>query len=559
MADHDSQPEFHLHSSGEGIPPQSSSPLLPPPSEREAITYYAGLPSGPLLAPTGPEAYRVIRELRPVPHTHALKKVWEVSLALEVHTLLDSIQVKWTSTDVMRIGNQGEPSNSFLVVLWIGVMPGSLSGEDGVVVASKCRELLVKYDITDVDVEIRESVVTRSAGPKLLPSRGFLDTIADVREPFATTLGLPISAQSTSHVEDIGTGGFFIAESRNTERLLLVTARHIVFKPDENNNEHFEYKKDREDRFNVMLFGDVAFAKYVDFIRKEIGDKEWTIQFLARRNETEEKEDGAAWSQYSSRAQAELDEAKKALEELKLLYDDVSTCWAAQKSRILGHVVLSPPIRAGVGSEEYTEDWTVIEIDASKADVSNFCGNAIDLGTRIGIGEFSRLMRGDSCDRHSFTYPLGRRLKLSGTISDDEMRHLAASAQDDDPNFRRLDHRANSVFSYVRYHDEDGSPTTSKEWAILPLESKPGGAFSERGDSGSVIVDGRGRIGGLLTGGAGSTKPSRSSDITYATPITFLLRRLEENGLRGIDIDPLLTASTHFTKLVAASGGMAMA
>jgi hypothetical protein len=40
-------------------------------------------------------------------------------------------------------------------------MPASLSGHDGVVVAFKCRELLVEYDIADVNVEIRESVVSR--------------------------------------------------------------------------------------------------------------------------------------------------------------------------------------------------------------------------------------------------------------------------------------------------------------------------------------------------------------------------------------------------------------
>ena len=38
-------------------------------------------------------------------------------------------------------------------------MPASLSGADGVIVASKCRELLVENGITDVDVEIRESIV----------------------------------------------------------------------------------------------------------------------------------------------------------------------------------------------------------------------------------------------------------------------------------------------------------------------------------------------------------------------------------------------------------------
>jgi hypothetical protein len=66
------------------------------------------------------------------------------------------MKVKWTSTDVVRIGNTGEFSAP--VILWIRVMPASLSGHDGVIVASKCRELLVEYEIADVDVEIRESV-----------------------------------------------------------------------------------------------------------------------------------------------------------------------------------------------------------------------------------------------------------------------------------------------------------------------------------------------------------------------------------------------------------------
>jgi hypothetical protein len=34
-------------------------------------------------------------------------------------------------------------------------------------------------------------------------------------------------------------------------------------------------------------------------------------------------------------------------------------------------------------SEQYTEEWAAIEIDASKVDGTNFTGNAIDLGTRI--------------------------------------------------------------------------------------------------------------------------------------------------------------------------------
>jgi hypothetical protein len=68
---------------------------LTPPSEMEAKFYYAGLPSGPALvartgtpwkAPTGPEAYRRIRELRAVGN-HALTEVWEGNLDLKIPSL----------------------------------------------------------------------------------------------------------------------------------------------------------------------------------------------------------------------------------------------------------------------------------------------------------------------------------------------------------------------------------------------------------------------------------------------------------------------------------------
>src|SRR6266581_1579343 len=111
--------------------------LLSPPSKMEAKFYYAGLPSTPVLvartgppweAPTGPEAYQMHKELRAAGN-HALKEVWEDNLALKLHALLDSMRVKWTSTDVVRIGNAGESSAP--IILWIGVMPASLSGDDG--------------------------------------------------------------------------------------------------------------------------------------------------------------------------------------------------------------------------------------------------------------------------------------------------------------------------------------------------------------------------------------------------------------------------------------------
>ena len=151
---------------------------LSPPSDQEALFYYAGLPSAPRLvartggtpweAPIGLEAYTVRKELLPGGTHHSLSKAWEHNLPFKLHALLDSEQVEWTSTDIVRIRPQREYGNHPMpVILWIGVKPSSLTGEKGVDVAFKCRELLMQYGIDDVEVEIRESVVSLSASPKL--------------------------------------------------------------------------------------------------------------------------------------------------------------------------------------------------------------------------------------------------------------------------------------------------------------------------------------------------------------------------------------------------------
>lgn len=182
---------------------------LPSPlSEVEACGFYKGLPSSPILVarasrivtPWKSTGWSVMKVLRPV-GDHAINAVWEYKLAPRIHNILDSMKVKWTSTDVVRIGIKGE--HTAPVVLWIGVMPRSLSGDDGVFVTTRCREILDEFNLSDIDVQIRESIVTRSTASKLLrPSYG----IEEVRDLLTTTLGLPICAQNMPWAE--GTCGF---------------------------------------------------------------------------------------------------------------------------------------------------------------------------------------------------------------------------------------------------------------------------------------------------------------------------------------------------------------
>lgn len=55
---------------------------------------------------------------------------------------------------------------------------------------------------------------------------------------------------------------------------------------------------------------------------------------------------------------------------------------------------------------------------------------------------------------------------------------------------------------------------TSMQWAIFNYDSQSE-AFSETGDSGSIIADIRGGISGMLTDGTTRHEPP---DITYTTP-----------------------------------------
>ncbi|KAF9483415.1 hypothetical protein BDN70DRAFT_771829, partial [Pholiota conissans] len=526
-----------------------SSALPSPPSFSEAQGYYGHLPSWPKLVartettpwvePNWHNEVSGKRVLR-VAGDHPLTKVWEDNLAFRIHALLDETKVQWTSTDVLRIGYTDYPLHPAPVVLWIGVMPSSLSGTHGVVVAHECSNLLEENGITDVDVEIRESIVSHSAGvgPALLNhSRLSDESMIKVQDRFTALLGVGICAQSTPWVQ--GTGGFFILEGTNTEKLLLVTARHVVFPPDRYKNELFTQKDSSQLRHNVMLLGDMAFNAYLGSIKSEIRHREYMVETYERHlKELAEKD---APKVKVDDTLSSLEHAKNVVKRLNIFHDDVQTNWATPESRILGHVILSPPISVGGSSgcpvEGYTEDWAVIEIDASKLKPRNFEGNTIDLCTRISPVDLIRMID-PNWSSGSLFYPLDGLLRLKGTISDAEMRKPPES---DDYCLMVIKRgtatdltvgRSNNICSYTRNYFDGEEVQTSKQWAILQHNQKTREAFSAKGDSGSAVVDKQGRIGGLLTSGARDPHSSDTDfDITYATPINFLLKRLKENRI----------------------------
>jgi hypothetical protein len=114
--------------------------------------------------PAGLETYLPPRDLGTVGN-HPLREVREDKLAFQIYDVLDSMGVKWTSIDLVRISFERESVAP--VIVWIGIKPDTHSGEDGLAAAKEYKKPLVANDIYDVEVEIWELVVWGSrAGSK---------------------------------------------------------------------------------------------------------------------------------------------------------------------------------------------------------------------------------------------------------------------------------------------------------------------------------------------------------------------------------------------------------
>jgi hypothetical protein len=438
--------------------------------------------------------------------------------------------------DVVRIGYEGEHTP---VILWIGIQPETLTREDGTPaplafkVALACRQLLEKHGVTDVECEIRETECELLAGPKLMAPVLSSNPTADVQVYLTPTLGTCISTKAHSNTE--GTLGFYVTTSTDPGKIFGVTARHVLFPPDQVENKRYEHRSTSQRRHVETLPGDATLEELRERVKEGCQNQETVVDLSQRRIQSLQGRGGDDAEEALEEAKAQLNRSTKGIDRFNELGKALDG-WTTQDSRVVGYARLSPAIDVGDGPDNYTIDWAMYEVDTSRLGDS-FSGNVIDLGTKISPEKLTQVMNPNVQNPHKFSYPVDRQLSLQGTIPINEMKHPEMKDKDGSPCLLVLKRGrttevtygiANEIFSCVRYYFGE-TEITAMEWSILPYD-KDSGAFSARGDSGAVVVDARSRMGGLLTGGAGVTA---RTDITYVTPMVFLLRNMEKNGVRN--------------------------
>ena len=351
-----------------------------------AFSDFYGFPSNPISvyrtgeewpAPKGPQAQRVPREARPVCN-HPIQVVW-CTLGERVYKFLDSLKVLWSTIDPVRFAEEGGEAGP--LYLWVGVNPRSLSLEVAKAAAVGCKKILAAAQFPDIEIAFRESVFTRSAGPQLLNHVRPADPTASIRGPFTGTLGVQIAPRNTSHFE--GTGALYLCEGGQSNRVFLLTARHVPLPPGVYRNELYERKRTGQPRHEGLILGNNAYSDALeDMMAKIEHELIFVDQYnreLAALGEAIEGEDPTV-AEARQEFRDKLAKAEKTIVAVDAFHSDITKRWSAMSQRVLGHIVYAPPISVGTGPKKFIEDWALIELNRDKIDWNNFKGNVMHLG-----------------------------------------------------------------------------------------------------------------------------------------------------------------------------------
>ena len=353
-----------------------------------AFTDFYGLPSNPPCVfktgdawpvRTGPEAQRILRETRPV-CDHPMQDRW-LGIGNLICEHLDSRAVKWSSIDPVRFAEAEKEAFSALY-LWIGVIPGTLVFEAARAAAEGCRDILAREGFPDIEIAFRESVVTRSVGPKLLSFDPSVDPVPELRSPFTPTLGIQIAPLKTPYYE--GTGAIYFRESSKSDRVFLLTAGHVARPPPAHSNRLISHKHSSQAREEIVVLGANAYTDVINRMMSTIG---YELLSIETWEEDLERLGPVVEGEAPKKARARKDykdlveKAKRKIEDVNEIHDEVTKHWTTPNQRVIGYVVHTPPIDVADSPRPFSRDWALINLYRDKIDWNTFQGNKVYIGT----------------------------------------------------------------------------------------------------------------------------------------------------------------------------------
>jgi len=140
------------------------------------------------------------------------------------------------------------------------------------------------------------------------------------------------------------------------------------------------------------------------------------------------------------------------------------------------------------------------------------------------------MMHSQTDARTAFKYPGKRQLRINSILTQEQLANPDSIDDEGPPRLVLKDGCATDLtigyYAGLQSFVADEGGVESTELAIYNYDQRSG-PFSKKGDSGSLIFDGFGRMVGLLHSGK-SRKGFTNAYITYATPAWWLVDRIKE-------------------------------
>ncbi len=203
-------------------------------------------------------------------------------------------------------------------------------------------------------------------------------------------------------------------------------------------------------------------------------------------------------------------------------------------SRRIGHVLFSPPAEPKVigDGDVWVPDYCLVRVDQfGRLDKP---ANLVYIDSLTGLDK-GRLNK-DAPQPGYFERPPDGLLELRGILGEGEIANPAVTNMRTGEPMLRVGKRGQAtgltwgvsteVQSVVRM-GQDGNKRESRQWTVLPLHGRAMGDFSGDGDSGALVWDLQGRIGGIIDAGSGCQDTGKH-DVTYVSLMSWILADLRQ-------------------------------
>ncbi|KAJ6625106.1 hypothetical protein B0H10DRAFT_1942713 [Mycena sp. CBHHK59/15] len=439
----------------------------------------------------GPDAQLFLRQMYPV-NDHPIAESW-TGIVRNVEAYLDKHQMPFTAVTGFGWGNQGAGEPFCPLLVTIGVEPGSVAFANAKITADAVKStILGKAGFPKVEVAIWEWTTGFAVGPEL-PLNPLVDgVIAEFAAPFSSVLPLAIAPLKGPHYE--GTASVFLRRNADSKRPLRGFEAAVT---------------KTESRIGTLQKIKATAEKSITRLQDQeaagTGDPERITNALGRE-------------------EGNVKDATVNIEGLNHLHTHVVKTMRTPAKRVIGRVLHADPVGPSSGPEPFTIDWAVIELSEDAIDWDTFQGNKVYIGGSLDEESFQELMLPWAANGADYAYPEDGLLPIFGVVPESELHQPTQCNGRSAPAMPVIKNGLttgttvswlNGLKALVCHYDYDHCDVnfTSFETTILPYGRR--GAFSAAGDSGAIILDRRGRIIALLTGGGGGL--TDETDVTFAT------------------------------------------